>query len=172
MVFYKLGRYYVCDGFTKTQAFTADEVGPNTEFHKWICHFLRRLREDGVWWNFYVSDEAGYYETLDESRIIDGFRATNALIYALARELDKAMEEEGLDFVLSIGGRDVDIRGMRKRTEGLERSAKRQTTLDDYMNETLDGYGGGPHRPLGTYPAYLLWGWELIAAPGGRGRLG
>ena len=134
MVFYKIGRYYVCDGFTKTQAFTVDEVGPNTQFHKWICHVLKKLEKDGVWWNFYVGDEAEYYETLDESKIVDGFQLCNKLIYSLAEQVDKIFEEQGVDIGLSIGGRDVDIRRMRKRAEELEGSGRtgRQSVLDEF----------------------------------------
>ena len=137
MVFYKLGRYYVCDGFTKTQAFTVDEVGPNTQFHKWICHVLKKLERDGRWWNFYVNDEAEYYETLDESKIVDSFQVCNILIYSLAEQVDKIFEEQGVDVGLSIGGRDVDIRKMRKKAEEIERSSRpsRQTLLDEFRDE-------------------------------------
>jgi len=31
-----------------------------------------------------------------------------------------------------------------------KRVVRAQTTVDDYMNRTLDEYGGGPHRPLGA----------------------
>jgi len=137
MVFYKLGRYYVCDGFTKTQAFTVDEVGPNTQFHKWICHVLKKLERDGRWWNFYVNDEAEYYETLDESKIVDSFQQCNMLIYSFAEQVDKIFEERGVDVGLSIGGRDVDIRKMRKKAEEVGRSSRpsRQTLLDEFRDE-------------------------------------
>jgi hypothetical protein len=115
MVFYKLGEFYICDGFTKTQPFTVDEVEPNIRFHKWICHLLRAVR-DGRWWNFYVSDEAEYYETLDESKIVNSFQVCGMLIYAIASELVKASQEHGMDFDVTVGGK-VSIKKMMEKVE-------------------------------------------------------
>jgi hypothetical protein len=135
MAFYKNGRYYICDGFTETHAFTIDEVEPNTLYHKWICRLLEKLEKDGRWWNFYVSDEAEYYYTLDESRIVKSFQELNRLIYSFAVQLDKAIEEGGLDMNVVAGGR-VDFRGMREKFEEVEEPyPEKQTTLDKFGGE-------------------------------------
>ena len=151
LLFYKVGRWYLCSGFCKTQPFTAGEVEPNIRYHKWICRVLRGMVDTSIfWYHCYVHDEGEYYDTLDEARLRDIFTESGKLIYIFARQLDEALEREDPGYTVSVGGDKVDIRRLRKRAEGLEaeRPAKRQTTLDDYMNENLDGYtldeyGGG-----------------------------
>lgn len=137
VAFYKLGRYYICDDFTKTQAFTVDEVGPNTEYHKWICHTLKLLERSGRWWSFRVLDEAEYYDTLDESKIVEGFEAVSKMLYTLTAAMDKLAEEHG--FSVSVGGGKVDVRRLRKKYEEAERGAASQATLDEYFNDRLGG---------------------------------
>jgi len=147
MAFYNIGGYYVCDDFTKTQAFTADEVTPNTLFHKWICSLLKYLEKNGRWWNFYVHDEAEYYETMDESKITQSFEAVNRLIYGLASALDEVAEKTGMR--VDVGGGKVDIRESRKKiaeiysedfnSEKTQRQRKPyQSRLDEFYNEKIE----------------------------------
>lgn len=138
LAFYKLGEYYVCDGSTKTQPFTVDEVKPNLEYHKWICRLLRMLRERGGWWSFYVSDEGEYYETLDESKLLKNFEVSSKMIFMLANAVDKMFEAEELGGGAQVGGK-IDVRSLRKRLEGLyeedqdDHRSSYQSSLDDFM---------------------------------------
>ncbi len=147
MAFYNIGGYYVCDGFTKTQAFTTDEVTPNTLFHKWICSLLKYLERSGGWWNFYVHDEAEYYEMMDESKITQSFQALNRMIYSIASALDETAEENGMR--VDVGGGKVDIRGLRKKigeiysedfnSEKIQRRRNLyQSRLDEFNNEKIE----------------------------------
>jgi len=145
MTFYKIGRYYICDGFTKTQAFTVDEVEPNTLFHKWICNLLRYLEKNGRWWHFYVLDEAGYYDTMDESRIAQSFEYLGLMIYGLASRLAEEFDGE-----VEVGGR-VKIREKveklkevysedieEKDVEEKPRKKQYQSRLDEFYNEKIE----------------------------------
>lgn len=151
LIFWRLGRYYVCSEFTKTQPFTVDEVQPNTYWHKWICQVLRKL-EKLPWWNFYVYDEAGYYETSDEGILQHSLEEASRLIWAISSAIQEAADEAGIP-VRSVVGGEHDVKRLRdKLREGnqmeMRQRTRRQTTLDDYMYESLDNYGGDPHRPL------------------------
>lgn len=137
--FYKIGGHYVCDGSTKTQPFTVEEVEPNIEFHKWVCHVLYILGEGGGWRSFYVSDEAGYWESFSEERILESFKQSSMFIYMFAGLVDKVVE--GVGGAVKVGGR-IDVRGMRKTYEevygGSQRIGRRQTSLDEFYNRGLE----------------------------------
>ena len=135
LAFYKLGEYYVCDGSTKTQPFTVDEVKPNLEYHKWICRLLRMLRERGGWWSFYVSDEGEYYETLDERRLMESFEVSSRIIYGIASALEEAAEELEVEVEGEVGGK-VDVKRLRRSLKELYeegRGSSYQSSLDDFM---------------------------------------
>jgi hypothetical protein len=153
LLFYKIGRWYICRGPVKTQPFTMDEVEPNIRYHKWICGVLRKVVDSSpLWWHTYVSDEGDYYETLDESKLREAFTATNILLYMLAA-LDEALEKADANYTISVGGDKIDIRKLRKKaSEHEERGAEageheegaeaeeeeygysRQTTLDEFLS--------------------------------------
>lgn len=135
MAFYRIGEYYVCDSFTKTQAFTVDEVSPNTEFHKWICHLLKILERGGDWWSFYVGDEAEYYYTLDERKIYESFEANSKIIYSIASMLDRYAERIGGS--VEVGGR-IDLRRLRKKYEEVLGRQAYQSSLDEFVNRRVD----------------------------------
>ena len=149
MCYYTIGKYYICNNFTKTQAFVTNEVEPNTLYHKWICHLLKYLERNGRWWNFYVADESEYYYTLDESKITESFQKVNSILYTLASIIDEVAEKLGGE--VSIGGGNVDIRKMRKNIEEVYREDYEvdekprrpyQSTLDEFINRRVDeGYG-------------------------------
>jgi len=169
--FWKLGSYYICSEFTKTQPFTADEVEAKTRWHKWICAVLKRL-ERLPWWNFYVCDEAGYYETMDEQKMVEAFEISSKLIWAVSSAIQEAIDEAGLPFRGAVAGK-YDVKKLKDKLKDAVRREPRQMTLDDYMNETLDEYGGDPHRLLGAHSiSFLLGGRGFSPAPGGRGGLG
>ena len=102
--FWKLGSYYICSEFTKTQPFTADEVESNTRWHKWICAVLKRL-EKLPWWNFHVCDEAGYYESMDEEKMVETFETSSRLIWSVSSAIQEAIDEMGLPFRGAIAGK-------------------------------------------------------------------
>ena len=138
LLFYTIGRFYVCSDFTKTQPFTADEVEPNLRWHKWICGVLRRL--SGLRWrSFYVSDEAGFYETWDEQKLMEMFQVSAQIIYAFSTALDEAAEKLGLR--AEVGGGKVDIRRLRKRLE--EAREGQEVAEDESYQSTLDEYMEG-----------------------------
>lgn len=150
MTFYNIGRHYICDNFTKTQAFTMDEVEPNTRFHKWICRLLKSLEKDGRWWRFYVFDESEYYDTLDETRISKSFEEASNFIYTLARAVDKFAESIGGEVV--VGGK-MNMRELRKRYEevygdyrdygeDVKKPKLRQTSLDEFSNRRIEDEEG------------------------------
>ncbi len=93
---YRIGEYYICDNFTKTHAFTADEVKPNTQFHKWIYHLLKMLEGEGDWWSFFVGDESEYYYMLDESKIVESYESVARIIYTIATDIDRYAERIGM----------------------------------------------------------------------------
>lgn len=144
LLFYKIGRWYICNGSCKTQPFIMDEVEPNIRYHKWICGALQRIVDSSpLWWHTYVSDEGDYYETFDESKLREAFTATNVLLYMLAAALDEALEKTDAEFSVSVGGK-VDVRELRKKaSEREEREAGkdeygwlgRQTALDEFLRE-------------------------------------
>jgi hypothetical protein len=142
LLFYKIGRWYICRGSVKTQPFTMDEVEPNIRYHKWICGVLRKVVDSSpLWWHTYVSDEGDYYEALDESKLREAFTATNILLYMLAAALDEALEKADANYTISVGGDKIDIRKLRKRGEELRGEAEeeeygysRQTTLDEFLS--------------------------------------
>ena len=148
LLFYKIGRWYICRGSVKTQPFTMDEVEPNIQYHKWICGVLRKVIDASpLWWHTYVSDEGDYYETLDESRLREAFTATNILLYMLAAALDEALEKADARFSVSVGGK-VDVRELRKKASEHEEGAEaeeeeygysRQTNLDEFSEGGKDG---------------------------------
>ena len=157
--FWKLGSYYICTGFTKTQPFTAEEVEPNTRWHKWICGVLKKL-EKLPWWNFYVHDEAGYYETMDEKRMAESFEAVAKLIWGVSSAIQEAIDEAGLPLRGVVAGKH-DVKKLRDKLKDVvrrEAATDRQMTIDDYMNETLDKYGGDPHRSLGAHSTSIFRG--------------
>jgi hypothetical protein len=143
ILFYKVGRWYICNGFCKTQPFKANELEPNVAYHKWVCGILRKVIEISMfWYHTYVHDEAGYYETLDESKLREAFAATGRMIYMLAAALDEALEKADARFSVSVGGDKIDIRKLRKKGEELrgeasEHPESRQTNLDEFLE------GGG-----------------------------
>jgi hypothetical protein len=121
ILFYKIGRWYICSGFCKTQPFTADELEPNIAYHKWICDVLRKIIDVSVlWYHAYVHDEGNYYETLNELKLREAFTSSSVAIYMLANALDKALEEEDANYTVSVGGDKVDVRRLRKRAEELK----------------------------------------------------
>ncbi len=129
MVFWRLGRYYICDEFTKTQPFTVEEVEPNTRYHRWICHILKRL-ENLPWWNFYVNDEGGYYDTFDDNILYQSFEATSKLIWKITGLLAGEAEDSGL--TTTVGGK-YDVKRYKGRGQTiLEDHDDRQTKLDDF----------------------------------------
>jgi hypothetical protein len=144
LLFYKVGRWYICNGFCKTQPFTMDEVEPNIRYHKWICGALQRIVDSSpLWWHTYVSDEGDYYETLDESKLREAFAATGRMIYMFAAALDEALEKADARFSVSVGGGKINIRKLRKKAgeheEGAEAEEEeygysRQTTLDEFLS--------------------------------------
>ena len=139
MAFYRIGEYYICDNFTKTQAFTVDEVKPNTQFHKWICRLLKFLEREGDWWSFFVGDEAEYYDTLDESKIVDSYESVARIIYTIAVSLDKHAEKIGGS--VEVGGR-IDVRRLRKKHEEASEDRRAyQSSLDEFINRRLDRDG-------------------------------
>jgi len=146
--FWKLGNYYVCSNSVKTQPFTIEEVQPNLRYHKWICMVLKRL-EKLPWWKFYVGDDSGYYDTMDEQKLRESFEATSKIIWAVSSAIQEAIDKARLPWRGMIGGR-YDIKEMRdklKRYGGqtrVEDHDDRQTRLDDFD-------GGDPHR-LWTHP--------------------
>jgi len=144
ILFYKVGRWYICNGFCKTQPFKANELEPNVAYHKWICGVLRKVIDASpLWWHTYVSDEGDYYETLDESRLREAFTATNILLYMLAAALDEALEKADANYTVSVGGK-VDVRELRKKASEHEEGAEaeeeeygysRQTILDEFLSK-------------------------------------
>jgi hypothetical protein len=157
ILFYKVGRWYICNGFCKTQPFTMDEVEPNIRYHKWICGVLRKVIDSSpLWWHTYVSDEGDYYETLDESKLREAFTSMSIAVYMFATALDKMLEKADARFSVSVGGK-VDVRGLRRGCEELRGEAEageheegaeteeeeygygRQTTLDEFSEGEKDG---------------------------------
>jgi hypothetical protein len=141
ILFYKVGRWYICNGFCKTQPFTMDEVEPNIRYHKWICGALQRIVDSSLlWWHTYVHDEAGYYQSFDESKLREAFAATSRMIYMLAAALDETLEKADANYTISVGGDKIDIRKLRKKGEELrgeasEHPESRQTTLDEFLSK-------------------------------------
>ena len=133
--FWKLGKYYVCTGFTKTQPFTAEEVEPNTRWHKWICGVLKRL-EKLPWWNFYVHDEAGYYDTMDEKKMRENFEAIAKLIWGVSSAIQEAIDEAGLPLRGVVGGKH-DVKKLRDKLKinqtKIENHDGAQSRLDDFL---------------------------------------
>jgi len=172
--FWKLGNYYISSNFTKTQPFTAEEVQPNLRYHKWICMVLKRV-EKLPWWRFYVGDESGYYDSMDEEKLRESFEATSKIIWAVSSAIQEAIDKAGLPWRGVVGGRH-DIKEMRdklRRYGGqtrVENHDDRQTRLDDFD-------GGGPHR-LWTHPSTtsshvattgLIPSWGCVHGRGGLG---
>ena len=139
--FWKLGNYYVCNNSVKTQPFTIEEVQPNLRYHKWICMVLKRV-EKLPWWRFYVGDDSGYYDSMDEERLRESFEATSRIIWAVSSAIQEAIDKAGLPWRGVIGGR-YDIKEMRDRLKRyggqtrVEDHDDRQTRLDDF------NHGGG-----------------------------
>ena len=106
---YKLGRYWVLDNFTKTQPFSIDEVKPNIRFHKFISSILKYIKERREEYGIiklYVYDEGGYYNTGDIQKLIENFDLNYQLIEAFAKALNKIGWKYG--FRAEIGGRGDD----------------------------------------------------------------
>ena len=145
VLFYKVRKYYVCNGFCKTQPFMVEEVEPNIRYHMWICNVLRRIADSNImWYHAYVHDEAGYYETMNVSTIQESFAASSRFIWAFGSMLQDIVDRVDSSLSVEVAGTH-NIKDMKKRLReaygrGSEGSSRRsgQTTLDDF--------GGGKHE--------------------------
>jgi len=141
ILFYKVGRWYICNGFCKTQPFKANELEPNVAYHKWVCGVLRKVIDISMfWYHTYVHDEAGYYQSFDESKLREAFTSMSIAVYMFATALDKMLEKADANYTVSVGGK-VDVRKLRKKGEELRGEAEagelpesRQTTLDEFLS--------------------------------------
>jgi hypothetical protein len=141
ILFYKIGRYYICNGFCKTQPFTYEEVQPNIRYHIWICDVLRSIADSNMfWYHMYINDEANYFETMDISKIQENFAASSRLIWAFGSMLQDVADKIDSSLSVEVAGTH-SIKDMKKRleetyvedTEELEEHGyERQTTLDEF----------------------------------------
>lgn len=139
LFFWKLGKYHVCSSFTKTQPLTVDEVEANIQYHKWVCGILRRIKKL-PWWNFYVHDEAGYYESLDEEKLAENFEAGSKIIWEIASAIQDAADRAEPPVRSLVGGRH-GVKKLRHQTR-LEDHDRGQARLDEYF----EGGGSGDKR--------------------------
>jgi len=97
-LWYRVGNYWLMSEFTKTQPFSLKEVKPNIKFHKFICDFLRIVKESSGLLKFYVFDEGGYWDSQDLSTLVSNFDANYELIAKIAGMLT----EMGKDYGFSV----------------------------------------------------------------------
>jgi hypothetical protein len=141
VLFYKIGRYYICNGFCKTQPFTYEEVEPNMRYHMWICSVLRRIADSSIlWYHVYINDEAGYYETMDESMLRECFAASSRFIWAFGSAIQDVVDKIDSNLSVEVAGTH-SVREMKRKLketyvedaeEPEEHCCERQTTLDEF----------------------------------------
>jgi len=78
-------KFYATD-FTKTQAFTDEEVEPCSRVHMLISDFLKDVEREGLA-KVHVKDEGNFYKTGDINKLLESFGATAALIGRITRTL-------------------------------------------------------------------------------------
>jgi len=135
VLFYKINRWYMCNGFCKTQPFTAEEVEPNIGYHRWICSVLRRVADSSMfWYHAYVYDEAKYYETMDLSVLERSFEVSSVFIWALGSMLQDVADRMGSGLSVDVGGVH-SVKKMKRRLREGQIEDGGQTTLDEFGGE-------------------------------------
>lgn len=143
ILFYKIGRYYICNGFCKTQPFVMEEVEPNIRYHMWICSVLRRIADSSIMYHVYINDEAGYYETMDVSKIQESFTASSRFIWAFGSMLQDIVDRVDSSLSVEVAGTH-SIREMKKKLEETYVEDAREAEEHGYERQTtLDEFGGG-----------------------------
>ena len=133
LLFYKVGRWFLCSGFCKTQPFTVDEVEHNIRYHKWICSVLRRVAGLSMfWYHRYVHDEGRYYETMDLSILEKSFEVSSTYIWAHGSILQDVADKLGSGLSVDVAG-VYSVKKMKRRL--------RETRIDGEQS-TLDEFGG------------------------------
>jgi hypothetical protein len=79
-------KFYASD-FIKTQAFTDDELKPNSFVHMLIIDFFKDLRGQDLLTGLRVNDEGDYYESGKVEVLLQSFGATRELIDRIGRML-------------------------------------------------------------------------------------
>jgi hypothetical protein len=141
ILFYKIGRYYICNGFCKTQPFVMEEVEPNIRYHMWICSVLKRIADSSIlWYHVYVHDEAGYYEAMDESMLRECFAGSSRFIWAFGSAIQDIVDKIDSNLSVEVAGTH-SVREMKRKLketyvedaeEPEEHGYERQTTLDEF----------------------------------------
>jgi hypothetical protein len=144
ILFYKIGRYYICDDACKTQPFTYEEVEPNMRYHMWICNVLRRVADSSIlWYHVYINDEAGYYETMDESKIQESFATSSRLIWAFGSMLQDVADRVDSSLSVEVAGAHNVKEMKRKLKETYVEDAEELEEHGYERQTTLDEFGGG-----------------------------
>jgi hypothetical protein len=144
ILFYKIGRYYICNGFCKTQPFVMEEVQPNIEYHVWICSVLRRIADSSIlWYHVYVHDEAGYYETMNVSTIQESFAASSRFIWAFGSAIQDIVDKIDSNLSVEVAGTHSVKEMKRKLKETYVEDAEEPEEHGYERQTTLDEFGGG-----------------------------
>jgi len=87
LAFVKLDERWYASDFIKTQAFTDEEVEPNSFVHMLICDFLKDVEGQGLLVGARIHDEGDYYTTGNAETLLRSYGATHAVIQKVLRML-------------------------------------------------------------------------------------
>ena len=85
-----------------------------------------------------MEDKAGYYDSMDEGKLMEGFEAVSKLIWGISSAIQEAIDEAGLPLRGVVAGKH-DVKKLRDKLK------TSQTKIEDHDDEQsrLDDFLGG-----------------------------
>jgi len=113
----------------------------------WICSVLRRIADSSIlWYHIYINDEAGYYETMDASKVQESFTASSRFIWAFGSMLQDIVDRVDSSLSVEVAGAHSVREMKRKLKETYVEDAEEPEEHGYERQTTLDEFGGGENE--------------------------